>query len=86
MKTIEYYDIEVWDGGDRHNRKFSVASEHEAKKWKEAKENRYDTYTKHTLVVFDTLEEAMENDLASVRKRLLAKLTPLEKQALGIRE
>lgn len=84
MKSIEYWDIEVWDGGDRHNRKFSVATESEAKKW--LLKNKYDQVVKHSLTVFDTLEEAMENDLASVRKRLLAKLSPLEKQALGIKE
>lgn len=84
MQTLEYWDIEVWDGGDRHNRKFSVADEVEADKW--IKTHKYDIKVKHTLTVFDTLEEAMENDLVSVRKRLLAKLTPLEKQALGIKE
>ena len=84
MKSIEYWDIEVWDGAERHNRKFSVASESEAKRWLVA--NKYDNIIKHTLTVFDTLEEAMENDLAAVRKRLLTKLSPLEKQALGIKE
>ena len=84
MQTIECWDVAVWDGGDRHNHKFYVASEEEAKKWKE--KNKYDFIQKRTFVIFDTVEEAEDNDLATVRKRLLSKLTTIEKRALGIYE
>lgn len=84
MQVIECWDVQVWDGGDRHNHKFFLRSEKEAKKWKE--KNQYDYIAKKTITIFDSFEEALENDLVEVRKRTLAKLSPLEKQALGIRE
>lgn len=84
MLEIECYSIEVWDGGDRHNHKFYVKTEEEAKRWK--KENQYDSYHKKTFTIFDTIEEARENDLAAVRRRVIAKLSPIERRALGISE
>lgn len=84
MIEIECYSIEVWDGGDRHNHKFYVKSEAEAKKWKE--KNPHDYYHKKTFIVFDTLEEAEANDLATVRKNVIARLSTIERRALGITE
>ncbi len=81
MQVIECYSICVWDGGDRHNHKFYVKSEDEAKKWKA--KNKYDEYYKVTLCVFETLEEAAENDTKKLRERALAKLDPMERKALG---
>jgi hypothetical protein len=80
MQVIKCFSIEVWDGGSMHNHKFYVASEEEAKKWKA--KNTYDTYYAKTFV-FDTLEEATENDTKKVKARALAKLTEIERQALG---
>ncbi len=81
MQVIECYSIMVWDSGERHNHRFYVASEAEAKKWKQ--QNKYDEYSKQTIVVFDSLEEAKENETSKVRERALAKLTELERKALG---
>ncbi len=82
MVTIECWSIEVWDGGSMHNHKFFVASEEEANKWKA--ENKFDAIVKKTFVIFDTIEEAKHNDLAAVRKRVIEKLTPLERRAMGV--
>ena len=38
---------------------------------------------KRTFVIFDSLAEMAENQTEKVRERALAKLTPLEKKALG---
>jgi hypothetical protein len=81
MRTIDCWSIRVWDGADRHNHKFYVASYDEAAKWLE--QNKYDTVEMATIVVFDDLNEAMENDLKLVKDRTLAKLTPLERRSLG---
>jgi hypothetical protein len=82
MKTIECWSIEVWDGAGCHNHKFYVASEVEADKW--LADNKFDAKVKKTLVIFDTLIEALDNDLATVRKRVIEKLSPLERRAMGV--
>jgi hypothetical protein len=82
MKTIECWSIEVWDGCDRCNHKFYVATEEEAKKWME--NNSYDRIEKKTFVIYDTLGEAIDNDLATIKQRVIAKLTPLERRAMGV--
>ena len=40
MKIIKCWDIQVWDGGDRHNHKYYVATQEAAEQWKE--KNKYD--------------------------------------------
>lgn len=82
MKIVECWSVEVWDGGGMTNHAFYVADEAEADKWLIA--NKCDVKVKKTFTIFDTLEEAMDNDLATVRKRVIEKLTPLERRAMGV--
>lgn len=82
MKTIECWSIEVWDGGSMHNHKFYLATQAEAEKWMLS--NKFDRIAKKEFIVFDTLEEALDNDLATVKKRVIEKLTPLERRAMGV--
>lgn len=82
MKQIEVYDIQQWDGGSLHRHKFYLASKDEAEKY--VAENKYDLYNHKVLIVFDTVEEARENDIKTVRARVIAKLTPLERRAMGV--
>ena len=82
MKTIEAWSIQVWDGASNHNHKFYVASEEEAQKFIEG--NSYDRIDKQTIVIYDTLEEALDHDLATIKQRVIAKLTPLERRAMGV--
>lgn len=84
MKEITAFSIQVWDGGERHNHKFYVTDRAEANKW--LKNNKYDIVVEKTFIFFDTLQEAIDNDLATVRRRALEKLTALEKRALGINQ
>ena len=83
MQQFEVYDIQQWDGGERHNHKFYLASKEEAEKY--IAKNKYDRYDHKVMIVFDTVEEAEENDLKTVRARVIAKLTPLERRAMGIK-
>jgi hypothetical protein len=71
----------VWDGGSNHNHKFYVATEEEAKRWME--KNKYDYIRPFNFTVFDTIEEAADNDIAKVKERALAKLSTMERKALG---
>lgn len=84
MQVIECWSIQQWDGGDRQNHAFYLTSAEEKEKY--MKTHKQDAAVKTTLVVYDTLDEVAENDRKKVRERALAKLTPLEKMALGIRE
>ena len=46
--------------------------------------NRYDRFDTRVLIIFDTLEEAGENELKLVRERVIAGLTHLERRAMGV--
>lgn len=81
MQTIDVWHIEVWDGGDRHNRRFTVSSESEAKKWIAA--NKHDLIVKQKLEIFDSYEDIMAFKNGEVRRKALEKLTDIEKKALG---
>jgi hypothetical protein len=82
MQVVECFEIQTWDGGDRHNFKCYVATETEAKRW--VNKNKHDIYVPRLMFVFDTLEEAEENELAAVRKRVIERLSPLERKAMGV--
>lgn len=82
MQVVECFEIQTWDGGDSHNFKCYVATEAEARRW--VNKNKHDIYVPKLMFVFDTLEEAEENELAAVRKRVIERLSPLERKALGV--
>lgn len=83
MKTvIDCYDVRGWSSGSIHNHKFYVASKEEADKWKA--ENKFDDVYPFQLVVYDTIEDALEGDTEKIRERALAKLSPSEIKALGL--
>lgn len=63
MQVIKCFSVEQWDGGDRQNHKFYVATEEEAKKWKA--KNKYDTYNEVSFVVYDTIKEAVRIERAN---------------------
>lgn len=81
MQILKLYDVQVWDGGDRHNHKFYLTSKEEADKYKQA--NKYDEVYETTLETFDTIEEWKEWQSGKVKERALAKLTAEERRALG---
>ena len=83
MKIITVWDIQVWDGGDRHQHKYYVASKEAADEW--MKENKFDFVTTKDLVVFDDLEDIKSFETGEVRRRALEKLTDAEKIALGVK-
>lgn len=84
MQIIECWNIQDWDGGERHNHVFYITSEEEKEAY--LAKNKHSLAFKQTLVVFDTLEEREANTTAKLRESALAKLTPLERKALGLYE
>lgn len=83
MKIIKCWDIQVWDGGDRHNHKYYVATKEAADAW--MAKNKFDTVYEKQFIILDSYEELMDYRNGESRKRALAKLTEEDKIALGLK-
>ena len=83
MKIIKCWDIQVWDGGDRHNHRYYVATQEAAEQWKE--KNKYDEIYEKEFVILDSWDELEEYKNGELRKRALAKLTEEERVVLGLK-
>ena len=83
MKTITYYQFMQWDGGDRHNSK-EPAFIHKKDADRFLGDNSYDHFVKVTVPVYESLEEYEEVISGRVKAQALAKLTEVEKKALGL--
>lgn len=82
MKVIECWAVYEWDGGERHNFEFHLATKEEAEKYKA--KHKHDDVVPVVLTIFDSVEESEAHSHKALRKQAIAKLTPLERQALGI--
>jgi hypothetical protein len=83
MQIIKCWDIQVWDGGDRHNHKYYVSTKEAADEW--MARNKYDTVFEKEFVVLDSWDELQAYKDGELRKRALAKLTDAEKVVLGLK-
>ena len=83
MKIIKCWDIQVWDGGDRHNHKYYVATKEAADEWKFR--NKFDEVYEKEFVILDSWDELKEYKNGELRKRALAKLTEEERIVLGVK-
>ena len=83
MKIIKCWDIQVWDGGERHNHKYYVATKEAADEW--IANNKYDTVFENEFVILDSWDELQEYKNGELRKRALAKLTAEEQVVLGLK-
>lgn len=83
MKIIKCWDIQVWDGGDRHNHKYYVATKEAADAW--MAKNKFDTVYEKQFIILDSYEELMNHRNGESRKRALSKLTEEDKIALGLK-
>jgi hypothetical protein len=82
MKSITYWQIYIWDGGDRHNPGYCVSDQSLAIDWKQKNPN--DSVVKTDLIIFDSLKEIEDFKSGETKRRALAKLTLDEKRALGL--
>ena len=82
MKTITYYEIMRWDGGDRHNASGVCFSSKESAN--EFLDNSYDLIREKTAVIYDSVEEYTAATSEETKQKALAKLTDVEKRALGL--
>ena len=83
MKIIKCWDIQVWDGGDRHNHKYYVATKEAADAW--MAKNKYDTVWEKEFIILDSWDELQDYQDGELRKRALAKLTAEERVVLGLK-
>jgi hypothetical protein len=83
MKIIKCWDIQVWDGGDRHNHKYYVATKEAADAW--IAKNKYDMIYEKEMIILDDLPEVEAYRNGELRKRALAKLTEEERIVLGLK-
>ncbi len=83
MQVIKCWDIQVWDGGDRHNHKYYVKTKEAADAW--MAKNKYDMIFEQEFVILDGLDEIEAYKNGELRKRALAKLTDAEKVVLGLK-
>lgn len=83
MKIINCWDIQVWDGGERHNHKYYVATKEAADEWKAR--HKHDLIYEKQFIILDNYEELMNYKNGEARKRALAKLTEEDKIVLGLK-
>ena len=83
MQIIKCWDIQVWDGGERHNHKYYVATKEAADQW--MAKNKFDSVWEKEFVILDSFAELEEYRNGEMRKRALAKLTEEDKKVLGLK-
>lgn len=85
MQVIDVWNVQTWDGGERHNHHFylaqKAATEQQLKEW-----DKHGAFFRQSLIVLGSLNEIPEFEQENIRQRALAKLTPVEREALGLKE
>lgn len=84
MQQIECKEVSLWDGGDRHNFGFYISKN--VPNADIEKTNPHCSIRTVLLKVFDTLAEQQSFKTMALRKQAWAKLTPAEREALGMLE
>ena len=83
MKTISYFQIYKWDGGDRHtSTDICFYHEDDAKLFLDG--NKYDIYRQRTLNLYESYQDYVHGSIERAKQQALAKLTYQEKQLLGL--
>ena len=83
---IDCYEVTESDGGGMHSNHIAYVSNKELADKLVSKSKGWRNTSKYTklITIFDTMEEVEANSKANLRKSALAKLSNLEKEALGI--
>lgn len=84
MKEIECQEVSLWDGGERHNFGFFISKD-VPKAHIEARYAHCRVALK-LITVFDSLDEVASHEQLKLRQSAWSKLTPAERQALGMLE
>ena len=82
MQLVEVKEVNLWDGGDRHNFGFYIVPSVTDDEIKERYPHSYIMNRK--MIIYDNFEELEEDNVKKVREKALEKLTLEEKRALGL--
>lgn len=83
MKVLEVKRVDLWDGGERQ--KFGFYIEPAVSNEDIAKAYPHCLVTETLLVVYDNLQEHKVNNQLALKRRAYDKLSPLERDALGLK-
>lgn len=83
MQLLKLWDIQVWDGGDRHNSAYLVSDISIADEW--IKEHKHDLVWSKEIVIIESWDELKDYQTGKMRENALAKLTDFEKKLLGLK-
>ena len=81
MKAFTAWSIEVWDGAERHYPRYLVSNKEAADEWKS--NNKHDLIVEKNMIIFDSIKELMDFKSGEIKRQALAKLSDVEKRALG---
>jgi hypothetical protein len=85
MQKIKIYQIALWDGGDRHNASDVCFWERvDAEYYLKAGGHRHDIINTCAFTVYNNVDDYAAVHSQEVRDTALAKLTDIEKGALGL--
>ena len=82
MIKLKCWELRRWDGGSLYSHKAFIESEIDAKTWKQ--KNPHDEILEKTFIIYTSLAEYESSKSETTRQTALAKLTDLEKIALGL--
>jgi hypothetical protein len=79
-RIIECFDVQHWDGGERHNHHAYIVDENDAK----VVAGEHGLLIKRTFVIHDNLADYQHHKSDELKRTALAKLTPEERIVLGL--
>ena len=83
MKVVTFYQINKYDGGGRYiSSDICFSSMEEADKF--VSKRKYDDYVKRQFFIYESAEEYNKSNSKELKEKALAKLTDIEKKALGL--
>ena len=83
-QVIEVKEVHTWDGGDRHKYSHTMTGGIPDAELKAAWPHC--TIVQKMLVIHSSIESVKEYTQLAIRQRVWDKLTPLERDALGMKE
>lgn len=78
-KVIECFEVQDWDGGERHNHSYYIESEPDPMMIKQS----HAICIRRKFVIHETVDDLQLWKSGDLKKKALEKLTPEERAALG---
>jgi hypothetical protein len=82
MQILKYWDIQRWDGGERHSHFAFVESKEVANRWRA--KHKHDVAESRRFLILESMEELEEYAGGALRMKALQKLSDAEKFVLKL--